>query len=624
MIKNLIELGKNVDVIPFAEKVNKSDEVIDIKIGLDHNNLFSIDEIELSNVNEQNIFYVKTTKTINPGKNVHFYPTDFTLGGSQIDKGNMFNYDKIKRNFNNTKEFYNELCLDEGFEQFLDNFYYFVMEEDPYFMKKVYNDKEDHIKDITKRDLQNLIFAFQFSDEIISKYNLTVKRKSRYYNLGDINEIIDLFRKFIPLEGSKKVKSTDSQCSFCESKENLYSPKLATFYYSFTFDQKTAFYNLNEDNVSKQIIICDKCFSNLNKGKKYMQSYLKNNLLGVNYFSIFEIEEENEKLSRFLNSIKNQDISSIYSSDELEEKRKHLEASLEFLMNMGAIGEGNQLPVDMFFYEYDNGYRLIKMIKDIHPSRILNLLIENENVESFSFNGYLMDLFMSNKNEKYDLLVKERINLFEKMLLEISINYDSLIGRFIKKATYKLRNQESNGYDAINFTQNHIKFLELLSRLNCELYSNKIKPTFQKKGVCIDMVNINENFEGKTGLEKMENFVSNNEFFSETIEINAGIPLGVTIARLSYNINNYEKRMLGYANKRINDKDSLKKYVNEIEQKAVMHGIANQPIVSSFFERVGYLLKKDNFSKEDFIFGMFIGYSLANKFTNPKEGEKNE
>ncbi|MEF8848986.1 MAG: hypothetical protein V5A68_07640, partial [Candidatus Thermoplasmatota archaeon] len=126
------------------------------------------------------------------------------------------------------------------------------------------------------------------------------------------------------------------------------------------------------------------------------------------------------------------------------------------------------------------------------------------------------------------------------------------------------------------------------------------------------------------GLEKMENFIFNNEFFSNTIEISTGIPLGVTIARLSYNINNYEKRMLGYANKRINDRDSLKKYVNEIQEKAVMHGIANQPIVSSFFKRAGRLFDKDNFSKNDFIFGMFIGYSLANKFTNPKKGDKNE
>jgi len=625
MIKNLIELGKTVNVTPFSERVNQNADVINIDIDLNNNDDFVIDKVNLSNADNQNIFYVKTTKTINPGKNVHFYPTDFKLVPSQIKSGKKINFDKVHRNFNNTKDFYQNLDIDEKVKQFLENFYSFLLKNNSQFLKKTYKENKNFIKDLTKREIENVIFVFRFSKDIINKYDISTENERKYYNIGDLKEIIDLFISFIPLEGSEKVNDQASRCSFCDNTDNLFSPNLATFYYSFTFDQKSAFYGLNGENISKQLIICNDCLTNLSKGKKYMQSYLQNSILGLNYFSLFDVVGKGKNLSKFLNYVKTKEISQIYTNKNMEEKRANLEESNRFLMDIGTVGKGSDVAVDLFFYEYDNGYRLIKLIKDIHPSRILDLLIENENVGSFSFNIYLINLFSSNNDEDYDLIAKERISLFEKILLEIPINYDSLTERFIQKVVYDLRNQEKDEFKASNLTQNHIRFLEFLSRLDCELYSNEIEPFSEKEGVCIDMIEPEEKIEGESGLEKMENFISKNEFFSDTPEIRAGIPLGVTIARLSYNINNYEKRMLGYANKRINDIDSLKKYTNEIQEKAVMHGIANQPIVSSFFEKVGKIFDKDNFSKDNFIFGMFIGYSLANKFTNPKkEGEKDD
>lgn len=628
MINNLIHLGENVDIVPFREKVDSDQEIIEMNIDLDDKNEFNLTEVEVSEVGDKNIFYIKVNQTINPGKTVHYYPHDFSLGGSSIGKGKSILYDKINRNFSNTEDFYEKLSINDNVKGFLDKFYSFVLKDNSSFMEKVYNKKEDFITNLTKRDLSNLIFVFKLSNNIIEKYDLNVKDERDYYYLGDVHNILDLFKKLISDETSKEVNENDSKCSFCNNEEDLYSPSMATFYYSFTFDQKSGFYGLNDENVSKHLIMCSDCFGDYNKGKKFMESYFKNSILGVNYFSLLEINEKNKDFESLLDAMKKGNLSKVYSSDDLRRLRNNLKDNTRSLWDLGLIGQESNLGVDLFFYVYDNGYRLVKLMKDIYPNRILDLLKANDEINGFSFNGYLIELFSSNKNEDYDLLIKERINLFEKILLEIPINYDSLTDRFINKVSYKLRNQETTSYEASNFTQSHMRFLELLSKLNCELFSSQTKTNFDKKGDCVKMVSFEEEIEGDTGLEKMQNFISKNEFFANTPEINTGIPLGVTIARLSYDINNYEKRMLGYARKRINDDESLRKYVNEIEEKAVMHDIANQPIVSSFFDKVGDLFTKDSFSKDDFIFGMFIGYSLANKFTNPDqksvEGENNE
>ncbi|OKY78759.1 MAG: CRISPR-associated protein, large subunit of CASCADE complex, Cas8b1 [Candidatus Methanohalarchaeum thermophilum] len=619
MISNLIKLGRNTEIVPFSQDVSKSQKILEMELNLDENNNFYLSDVNLVEAGERDLFYIQPTKTINSGKNRHYYPHDFTLGGSAIGKNNKIENEKIHRNFNNTKDFYLNLDLKKSTKEYLEKFYSFVLKDESKFIEEIYEEKKSHLIDLSKSDLRDLIFVFKIGFNIIDRFNLNVNLEKDYYYLGEIKETLEVFKKFIPSETSISVNNDLSSCSFCGKEENLFSPTKATFYYSFTFDQKTGFYGLNEDNIKKQLIICDDCFGDFNKGKKFIESYLQKKILGVKYFSLLNFNE-NKNYDKLLESFKNQNFSKIYSSEELKELRKRLNDRYYLLMDLANLGNQEKIGVDLFFYVYDNGIRVVKFIKDIYPNRILELLEKNEEITGFSFNGYLIELFSSNRSEDYDLLIKQRIGLLEKILLDTPINYDHLQERFINKISYKLRNQGPNEYEASNasnFTKNHIRFLELLSKLNCNLFSNLISINFEENGADIVMNKFNEEIKGESGLEKMENFISENKFFAETPEIRTGIPLGVTIARLSYEINNYEKRMLGYARKRINDKDSLRKFINEVEEKATIHEISNQPIVSSLFNNIGELLEKENFSENDFIFGMFIGYSLSDKFTNP-------
>ncbi|PTD94870.1 hypothetical protein C9439_00065 [archaeon SCG-AAA382B04] len=582
--------------------------------------------MNIAETKEKDLFYIQPTKTINRGKNVHYYPHDFTLGGSAIGENNKIKKEKIHRNFKNTKDFYLSLDLKKPIKDYLNKFYSFVLKDEAKFIEEIYEEKKSHLSDLSKSDLGDLIFVFKIGSDIVENFNLTVNFEKDYYYLGEIKEILEVFKKFIPFEASIPVNNGLSHCSFCGKEEDLFSPTKATFYYSFTFDQKSGFYGLNEDNIKKQLIICDDCFGDFIKGKKFMESYLQNSILGVKYFSLLNLNE-NKNYDKLLESFKNQYFSKIYSSEDLRELRERLNKRYYLLMDLASLGDKEEIGMDLFFYVYDNGIRVVKFIRDIYPSRILELLKKNDKIFGFSFNGYLIDLFSSNRNEDYDLLIKERIDLFEKILLDIPINYDQLQERFINKVSYKLRNQLPNEYKASNFAMSHIRFLELISRLNCNLFSDLISIKFEENGADIVMNKFNEEIKGESGLEKMENFILENKFFAETPEIRNGIPLGVTIARLSYEINNYEKRMLGYARKRIDDRESLRKYINEVEEKATIHEILNQPVVSSLFNNIGELFEREDFSKNDFIFGMFIGYSLSNKFTNPNissGGKKNE
>ena len=624
MINNLIKLGENTDVIPFIEEVDSNQEIVQMSIDFDGNHDFTLKNVQLLKKLNQKVFYIKPTKTINSGKSSHNYIADFRLSGSLIDKKSDGEkdyygivYDNINRNFSYTKDIYNELKIGDDLLSFIEKFYSFVLKDNSKFLKDVFLYEKNYFVDLSKKDLSNLVFVFSFSKKIIDYFNLNTSENKNFYNLGDIEEIIDLYKKLIPYESMDKVN--DSVCSFCDNHQNLYSPNKATFYYSFAKSQETGFYGLNVKNNSKQFIICSECLKQFNKGKKFLKSFLENKMFGVNYFLLYNFQDGD--FSSFMKKVEKNNISSIFSKEEMKSKLHELKNEDRWLFLKTHIGKESKQNIDLVFFEDDNGIRIIKTIKEIFPGRLLKLLNENNNLSYFSINAFLINLFNSKSDDDYNLLIKQRINLFEKILLNTSINYDSLLERFLKNVSYKLRNDSNN--KSSDFTIYFIKFLELLSKLNCSFYSYQVKKMKLNENE-INTDSFEQKIKGKKGVEKLNYFIENNTFFAKIPEIKAGIPLGVTISRLTnHAINDYDKKVLGFARKKLKDKKSLKRFVNEIQEKVVLHDMVNQPIVSLFFENIDLVFSKEKFSKDDFIFGLFLGHSLANKFVNDK-GEKNE
>lgn len=619
MISNIIELGKNVDVVPFAESVDRNQKIVEMKLGIDGSRKLFLESASINKASNNKIYHISPTKTINSGKSTHFYPHDFTLSSNFVLEDDSerkipgVNRDKVYRNYENTRKFYKEFDLDSNFKTLLDAFYQFVLKNNSQFITEVFNQTEDFFGDINKTNFGNIVFVFLLSNEIVDKFNLKKVSEKEYYNLGELEDFKNLFAELISYETLDDAPK-GARCSFCNTQEKVFAPSSATFYFSFANNPENVFYQLDKGNSASHLLMCQDCYSEYNSGKKFMENNLKSNLLGSKYFSVFEINEESDELRKNLDYIlEGKDVSNIYTQESLKRLRQELEEDEGILMDLGTIGEKEGLGITMFFYEYDNGYRVIKTIHDIYPTRILDLLRENDRLEYFSFNAFLNGFFRDQSNNAYDLLVKRKLDLLEKMLLEIPINYDTLRDRFLNQASYQLRNDQGAG----QLTERFFRFLELLNRLDSELFSHDISMEyFNEKGASLNM-NSTEDLTGESGLEKMKGFLEENEFLKSTPEIRAAIPMGVVIARLSqFEISNYDKRMLGFAQRRITDRDSLKKYFNEIEEKVVMHDMGNQKMVADFSEKMPVVLSKDDFSPDDFILGLFTGYSLAANFTN--------
>lgn len=618
MISNIIQLGKNVDTVPFSELVDPNQKIIEMKLGIGDSTTLILESADVKDAGDKKLYHISPTKAINRGKSQHFYPHDFTLSSKFIlDDGSErkipgIDQTKVRRNYENTRNCYEGLNLEQNFKRFLKAFYRFVLKDDSRFIKDAFHQTESFFEDLTKTEFGNIIFAFSLSKQVVDYFNLNTNFHKDYYNLGEIEDFKDFFNILIISE-TLEIAHEDTNCSFCGASEQVLVPNSATIYFSFAKNPENVFYQLDNQNANKHLLICKDCYKNYNVGKKFMEEHLRSNLLGSKYFSIFEIGEEAEKIRESLEFLVEQKVETIYTNESLKKLHEVLEDNQQILMDLGVIGEREGLGISMFFYEYDNGYRVLKTIHDIYPTRILDLLKENSRFSNFSFNAFLNSFFRDQGNNAYDLLVKWKLDLLEKILLDIPVNYDSLLERFINKATYKLR----NGQNTETFTQRFLKFLELLNRLNIEIYSSSVTTSIFNEGGSVLGMNSTEKLEGKTGLEKMRNFIRENEFLASMPEIRAAIPLGVIIARLSqHEIANYDKRMLGFAQRRITDKESLKKYFNEIEEKVVMHEMQNQKIVSDFSEQMPKVFSKDEFSSDDFILGLFVGYSLAPKFTN--------
>lgn len=618
MISNIIKLGKNVDITPFSESIPEDQEIIETRLTFSEDGSLVLEDSEVKKKGNKRLYHISPTKAINRGKNQHFYLHDFTLSKSFLKDDNgaesrSIDRGKVNRNYRNTEDVYEGLDVKKNFEDFIEVFYEFVLNEDSEFIEDVFEQNESFFRNLSKRDFENLVFSYSLSKKLIDYYDLKVTvdiNKSHYY-LGEIEEFEDLIKNLIVSETLDEADE-NSKCSFCSSEKDVYAPSNATIYFSFAKNPENVFYNLDSENADKHLLICRECYDNYIKGKKFIEDNLRSNLLGSKYFTVFEVEGESERIGEALNYVIANKPENIYSQDSLKSLRHSLADNDRIFLDLGVIGRENNMGVSLFFYEYDNGYRVLKTIHDIYPNRILDLLRENSHLKDFSFNAFLNSFFRDKNDKTYGLLVKQKLDLLEKILLDAPINYDSLLNRFLEKTSYKLRNEENSK----RFTKRFLRFLELLDRLDLDLYSNnKFEKPFRLENNSLSVDSMTKSM-SKTGLEKMEAFLEENPFLASSPEIKAGLPLGVIIARLSSEISNYDKRMLGYARKRINDLESLKKYVNEIEEKVVMHDMKNQEIVSEFFEQLPKVFSNDEFSKDDFILGLFTGHSLAFRFTN--------
>lgn len=633
MLQQLIKLGEFTEEIFFKEPIPLDAVVIIMHIDINEKDKFYVKKVtSTKEKSDKNLMlYIQPTKLLTQGMVMHFLIADFKLSTSMLE-GDPVNVlkDKINRNFDYAKKFYEQLDLESNELRFINNFHNLLLKDDSKFIEDVWNESNDILEGRSQSDIaNNVFFAFKVSKNIISQYELKVLKNSKNdYFLGEILFFRKIYPKINANTNLKRIKGKNYQCSFCNEHKNfLYSPNRAGVYFSYTGTKENNYFDLQKNKPERHMIICDECYGNLKGGHRFMKNYLKNKFMGITFFATYNLENKNldKEIIEILK--KEKDIKNVFTNEQMQEKLDLIDDIDRALYNYGIVGNNQELTINLYFGYFDNGFRLIKLISDIFPSKLISFFEESRNFPHFYPSSFLRDLFSPFAGRRdYDLFVKKRIDLLERILLERRINYDSLLSATVKKMSYYLRNKEnSDDYKAQNFTISFLKLIYLLAKLNSKLYSNKINLNFFNKNIKM-VKNMNEKtkeYKGNTGVEKLQDFVQKNQFISENINIEAGIYLGILIRRLSYDINNYEKATLGYAEKKLNNVDSLKRFINDIQNKLILHEMGKQKMSKAFSEKVLEIFNKNSFSKNDFIFGMFLGYSLSNKFKKSKK-KKNE
>ena len=645
MIQNYIELGKITDSVFFKVPVTE-EYIILIYLSLDFKNKFSINKVEVSKNKKDKYLslYIKPTKLLTQGSNRHLVLADFKLTSSYFKANSddqtftisnkIFDQqfetlrEKLNRNFGNTKDYYENFTLQDEIRAFIESFYYFLLENNSEFIIDVWKKAKERLKDFSVTEIINdCIFSFKLSKSIIKKFNLDVKDETKkFFSLSQLSLFKKVYASLNADKNLKNVNKKNAKCSFCNTdSSDLYSPNRSGFYFTFTGGKENNYFGLNSSRPDRHLIICDDCYANLKSGERFVKDHLKGNFMGVKYYMTFNISFR--KLSpETIEAIEEDKIQKVYTQEEMERKLDSMKEIRQELFYQGLIAKDQNVSVNIFFGYDDNGFRLIKLINDIYPIRIVNLFKESQKYSNFSIGAFLIELFNPSRtsSKKYDFFVKRRVNFLEEILLKHPINYDDIISLAIKKLSYYLRNKESNkDYKTGNFTIRFLKLIYLLLDMNCNLYSNNIDLSNLKN----NKVNNMEKFESKEisdDVEKLEDFVEKNNFIGKNPEIEAGMYLGILIKRLGYDINNYEKTILGYAEKRINDIETLKRFINQIQNKIILHKMGNQKMYKAFSSKILPIFNKDEFSKNDFIFGMFLGYSLSHRFKKDKNKEKNQ
>ncbi|MFW6009658.1 MAG: TM1802 family CRISPR-associated protein [archaeon] len=614
MIDDLINIGKYSELNPFCSKF-EGEVIINMKVGLEDDKLSLIDTelFEYSEDNNLNYFYIQPSK-ISQGLTTHFFIHDFSLSGSLVKDGN-FNYNKIVRNYSRGKK--KIVDVFENLGEFGKEFFDFVLDNDAEFMKDVYNMEKEYLDNV--ESFEDILFVFSFSKDVIEKFDINLEGdfNSEFVSLKNFE---DLNKLYIRLKMSDYFEKVDmEECSFCNSETDVYTPNSASFYYDFVFEKKDGFYNFNESPY-KQFSICEECFLRKIKGKKYLIDNLQMKIMGLNYFYTLSFQNvDSDNVLKILKSIREERKTDLYSEEQVERVKQTEDKQIANLMDLGLLGknsEGN-INYNLYFWEYDNGYRIFKTIKDVDSNRLWEILNVNEKYR-MSFNIFLDTLFTPNyKTRKFPNILKEgKLNILEKIFNKGDINYDFLLEKVINKLQYNVRNDKN-----MNIPIYFLEFLDFINELDCNIISNSNLTNNNNNIINNECLRKEKSLKGGGVLEKIENFVEKNNIVKESPEMKVGLPIGVIIQRLSWEISNYEKNNLGYIEEKVNDFESFKSFVNEIKQKATIHNV-NEEFSKYLFENIDELFQKDQFNTENFALGVFMGYSLEEKFRNDKGGEK--
>lgn len=301
---------------------------------------------------------------------------------------------------------------------------------------------KETVKRITNVFFNYLKEKYNFSKDELSLF--TIKANGKI--LAKTNDYIDYIESSL-IEDSF-LETTNGHCHLCNKKQDV-TYDTTKFRFTYYITDKIGFSSelkgKSNDGFLKNFSLCRRCYKELLTGETFILNHLKTNLVGFDLLIvpkfIFTSKLESSKLVDWSEYVKGK-FSSICRLEDLYKFEKKIiedyilyeDSKNSFIINL------------LFFRQEQSAFKILKLIKDVPPSRID---VINENIKKV---GSIGDKIFGEDNRWYITLtkmyylfpikVRRGQNIDYRKLLEFYdqifslklISYDFLINQFIELA----------------------------------------------------------------------------------------------------------------------------------------------------------------------------------------------
>ncbi len=306
------------------------------------------------------------------------------------------------------------------------------------------------IKEINKNFLDYIKKNKELSKNEIGLYHITIDGES----ITDSKE----YRKLVIKEKLDSLfdKTSTDICHVC-GKENVITDNTSRMEFKYYITDKKGFSSNLKGDFYKSMGICKDCYRNLLAGEIYTKTNLKDKIGALTFYILpsflFPKELNKTELDRWISNIKDS-VGPALRLQNLYRIEKKVNKNLK-------RDKDNSYILNFLFYEKkpaSQEFKVLKLIKDVPPSRIKEMLKVSEEVKIFGkeilgesklweidLNKiYYLIPVKSGKNGVVEY--RDLLSLYDSIFTKKPISYNQLINKFVELiGVYKF--EKFDGYN---------------------------------------------------------------------------------------------------------------------------------------------------------------------------------
>jgi len=411
-------------------------------------------------------------------------------------------------------------------------------------------------------------------------------------------------------------------CYLCQEKKNI-TENMTKLKFKYYITDKIGFSSgLQKKKFINNFSLCESCYKSLLVGESFVRNNLSSYLAGTNLYIIpkfiFDFSLSTKKLKEWTEYIK-MSFNSVANFEGLERFQSKLEEYSEF------EEERNSFILNFLFYKkMQSEFRVLKLIKDIPPSRLDVLrgiagevfkIAENlfgENKRWFLTLGEMYCLFPVRISRRNVVDYKKILDFYDSLFSARSISYRFLIEQFIELAqvyrfkktkTYNVTERIEKAEDLSEKEWDKRLIYAILEANLLLLYLRRLD-LLQRGGGIVDVEKLNLKTEMKKYIEEMGYSEQKSVLFL------LGYLIG-EVGNAQYTSQNPTKPILNKITYQGVTKEKLKQLTNEIFEKLKQYKLLvfNECIFAEYKRLLDANIDNWQLSPQENVFYILSGYA---------------